>query len=183
MSHYILAVDAGFAGLGYAVIQLGERDRVIAFDSIITEKNSSRKRALRVADDDVARSVALLRGLREIVLKWKPAGAVVELPTGGARGARPNRCMGLATGIIAALPALLDISTEWVTPREVKTAAAGDPVASKEAVQAGVKKRFPEVSWGKLKRSKIEHAADAIGAFLAMRDGNGTLYGALKNRR
>lgn len=170
----VLAVDAGFAHMGWVVVDLmPQRDQVIDYGVVTTEKNAARKRALRVADDDVERCRILLTAIKQLVQMHMPQGAVVEIPHGGSQGARANRTMGMATCVVATLPSILGVPTEWVTPREVKLAMTSNPSATKEDMIQAVSRRWPYVAkWERIeKKALIEHAADALGAFAAAQAG------------
>lgn len=156
---------------------IAEDDRIIHAATCRTERNAG-KRGLRVADDDADRAQQLARFLLATIREWRPAGAVVELPSGGAQGARANRAMGMATGVVTAILEATGLAAEWVTPQGVKKASAGKKDASKGDVAGAVGGKF---TWAcDLPRSKAEqeHIFDAAGALLAARQG--TLMRALK---
>ncbi len=170
----LLGVDAGFAALGAVIIEDGT---VLHGEAFRTAK-TSKKHGLRVADDDAERCQQLARFLSRFIDEWRPAGAVVELPSGGAQGARAHRAMGMAAAVAAAVLELSDLPAEWVTPAEGKKAAAGRKDASKEDVQRGVRRAFQwpaGVSWP---ACEAEHIYDAAAAVLAA--SNGTLARALR---
>lgn len=169
----VLGIDAGFAATGLVVV---EGRRVLEWDVIRTERTPA-KRGVRVADDDAERCATLAQRLDQAIRSWAPAGAVVELPTGGAQGARANRAMGMATGIIVSVLELRAIPAEWVTPQMVKKAAAGRRDAAKEHVKEAVRRRFEWASWPAYAWQE-EHVADAAAAILAAE--GGTLLRALE---
>lgn len=170
----ILGIDAGFACLGL-VVMAGEQ--VLHAEAVRTEP-AQRKKALRVADDDAERCQFLARELARVIDTWKPAGAVVELPSGGAQGARSHRTMGMATAVVASVLEITGIAAEWVTPLGVKKAAAGRKDASKAEVATAVRE-WLDWSGVALPQAKIEREAiyDAAGALLAARQG--TLFRVL----
>lgn len=171
----LLGIDAGFAALGVVIIEDGT---VLHAEAARTARTTKKKRGLRVADDDADRCQQLARCLAWIIEEWRPAGAVVELPGGGARGARAHRAMGMATALVAAVLELSDLPAEWVTPAEGKKAAAGRMDASKEQVQHGVRRAFQWPEGAAWPACEAEHIYDAAAAVLAAR--NGTLARALR---
>lgn len=180
----VIAVDAGFQCMGVSIIDVEKHSDIPVFwTADRTKKNTTKTRGLRVADDDARRASALADALFSHFVAYRPNAIVVELPTGGAQGARANRCMGFASGIIVAVtraPGIYNLPVEWVTPRAVKLAAAKKSDASKEEVQAGVEKVFPgKIPWGTIPMWAQEHIADSLGAFLAFRDSN--IYKLLKS--
>lgn len=162
----VLGIDIGFAHTGLALIE-GYR---VVHSTVISTQKSDRKKELRVADDDAERCQLLTRSLVQYIQEYQPDGVIVELPTGGSQGARANRAMGMATGVIAAVVEILQVPTEWVTPTEVKMAACGRRDASKEDVQKAVLRHY---EWQEKPRkpSDFEHAADAAAAVWAAEHG------------
>lgn len=177
MGALVLGIDAGFTATGLVLVELRRESDVVVSAWVIRTVPTAKKRGVRVADDDAERCMALARS----IVEWVPAevrshgACVVELPSGGAQGARPNRAMGMATGMIAATVALQNWPTLWVTPDAVKRAATGRSKASKEEVAEAVGKRLEwvaAVAESVRRRPAVEreHLFDAAGAFLAGRD-------------
>jgi len=170
MTPYILGIDPGFGAMGLAVVDVRPDWWEVRYHQAVRTKRSARKRGVRVADDDAERARQLASALDEIIRTHRPMGAVVELPSGGARGARANRAMGIATGVVVAVLQLHGLPVEWVTPEDVKSVTGGRH-ASKEAVQEAVRQLlswtcgWPEEPWAQ------EHIADAAAAVLSAQDG------------
>src|SRR5690606_10564162 len=121
----VLGIDAGFQALGIVVVRLQPRgDGVVGYERLVVHgeavktERTSKKRGIRVADDDAERCQRLAQALKRVIETWKPAGAIVELPHGGAQGARANRAMGMATGVVTSALSILAVPTEWVTRSE-----------------------------------------------------------------
>ena len=194
----LLGIDAGFAKMGVVIVELGDvgngdpASRQILFAETCRTEPTPRKRGVRVADDDAERCQKLARFLIDTIRIHQPAGAVVELPSGGAQGARANRAMGMATGIVVAVLEMAELPVEWVTPGDVKLAATGRRDGSKDAVQDAVREAFDweegghgdkgrggesRSHWPRYKWAQ-EHVADAAAAVLAAE--GGTLMRALE---
>lgn len=194
----LLGIDAGFQAMGTVIVELGDMGdgdtafRQILFAETCRTKRTAKKRGIRVADDDAERCQKLARFLLDIICTHNPAGAVVELPSGGAKGARSNRAMGMATGVVVAVLEIAKLPAEWVTPQMVKKAATGRNDGSKEAVQEAVQEAFDwgrgvggdkgrggdvRSHWPRHKWAQ-EHVADAAAAVLAAE--GGTLIRALE---
>lgn len=196
----LMGIDAGFQASGVVIVELGDVDanttgpasrRILHAESFRT-KPSPKKRGIRVADDDAERCQELARFLIDTIRIHQPAGAVVELPSGGAQGARANRAMGMATGVVVAVLEVAELPVEWVTPGDVKVAATGRRDGSKEAVQEAVREAFDweegghgdkgrggesRSHWPRHKWAQ-EHVADAAAAVMAAE--GGTLIRALE---
>ena len=164
----VIAIDMGFAAVGIACFHVAENGsgKLHGAHAFKTKKNAQRRKGLRVADDDAERCRELTQWLEGMVdyLAGRPAGAIVELPSGGAQGARANRCMGMATGVVVTFLTMRGIPTEWITPQAVKKAATGRIYAKKEEMIARAWQRFPlgnAMAWEK------EHIADACWTFEA----------------
>lgn len=93
----------------------------------------------------------------------------VELPNAGAKGARANRAMGIATGMVAGITAKWNLPSIWVAPRQSKLKVGGKADASKEEMQAAVRKLWPKFAWP-TKQKDLEHIADAAAALIAAKE-------------
>ncbi len=166
----LLALDIGFRSTGFVVFNPFS-ENILNFGVIVTDKQSGKRGSrLRVSDDDFIRCQRMTKELCAVIATARITGVVAEIPTGGARGARPNRCMGLSTGLLAGIVEALSIPTEVFTPGEIKKAATGQRNGSKEAVIAAMTKRFPALLKFE-RKSLMEHLADAAAVILAAEDG------------
>jgi len=175
----VLAVDVGFAATGLAVMEESPMSvgvgvvRVwvpMALYCLRTEK-MTKKVGLRVADDDVRRVADLARGIVKVIDEHQIRRALVEVPGGGGRAARPVRCMALATGMIAAVLELRKVAWEVVTPDESRKAACGCGNPSKDEVIAAMGARYPTLLSTLSTKAEREHVADALATFEAGRNG------------
>ena len=165
----ILAIDAGFESMGWALVQ---PDGAKVIDAgIVRTKRSIKKKGVRVADDDAERCQILARGLSLLIRGNNVSGVICEMPSAGAQGARANRCMGMSTAIVASVVECTARPAEWVTPNAVKQ-VAGNLTATKEQIKAAVLRRWPEIA-AMLPDQKTlhEHICDAAAAFMAAENG------------
>jgi len=160
----ILSLDVGFRNTGWVVFDLD--GKIVDCGVLMTEKN---KKHIRVADDYATRAAKLAIGLKNIVLKYEIKLVVGELPVGGAQSARAMIQMGMANAVVAAVCAILDIPADWATPNEVKLAVCGKRSATKDEMMEQVCKLYPSYQFPKQK-NQFEHIADAVGAYLALKD-------------
>lgn len=178
----VVGIDAGFAATGLVAVHIGPFSLCVVAVEVVRTQPSDRKRGVRVADDDAERATRLFEGTASFLQRMDADGAVVELPTGGAQGARANRAMGIATGAVCGAVRAASVPAEWVTPRAVKLAACGNAVATKEAVAraccALLDWKAVSAVVESLPTTVSEHLWDAAGAVLAARDG--VLIGALR---
>lgn len=178
MKSLILGIDPGFGAMGMAVVDVRPGTWVVVHTRAVRTQRSTRKTTVRVADDDAERARQLAVALHDVIQEYRPMGAIVELPHGGARGARAARALGIATGVVVAVLQVAGLPVEWVTPSDVKL-VAGSLSASKVAVQRAVRKLlawpagWPHELWAH------EHIADAAAAVLAAKDG--LLVGMARN--
>jgi Holliday junction resolvasome RuvABC endonuclease subunit len=166
MSAPILTLDIGFRATGWAVLAGG----VPADSGCIRTKDDSKKRGVRKADADALACAEIARELWRIIRACGIRGIVCELPNAGAQGARPNRCMGMATAIVASVAELAGLPAEWVTPADVKAVAPGIRNPSKADVEAAVRSRWPDLVLPEAAADR-EHIADALGAYMAAEHG------------
>ena len=157
-----LGLDVAFANTGVVLVK---GKQVIYGHTIVTEKD---KNAKYVMDSHRARCLKLAYELYEIIDRYKPDKAYVELPTGASQSAVSALTMGLAIGVVTTVLWANAIPTKFVNPTHVKKAADGSHKASKEDVEIGVRKAFEWDSWPKNKGVR-EHMCDALGAILAGR--------------
>lgn len=163
----ILCLDAGFKSMGWAVLCGGK----IVDCGVFRTKETGRKGAVRVADDNAERVMDLTRRLRDLVQRHKVAGLLVEMPSGGAQSAKAMASMARSSTIAASMAGFFDLPYEWITPADVKIAAAGARTASKEEVKAGVLKHWPGAKLPKA-ACEWEHVTDALGVYMAAQHGN-----------
>lgn len=162
----LLSLDVGFGHCGWVVFDEGAP---IACGTIVTEKD--KRKTVRQSDDNAYRAAVLALQLRDLVRCYSVTGIIGELPHGGALSAVAIKHMALATGIVAATAAVLDVPVEWTDPNSVKLAMCGMRSATKDEMMDAARKRYPDYPWPKQK-GIFEHIADAVGVFLAMQGSN-----------
>jgi len=187
----ILALDPGFSNYGCSVID--PKGKIINLGTIQTQK--SKKKLLRVADDDVQRITTLVSGLSNVIHTYNIQGVLAELPPSNSQSAKSAKGLAMAVGLTVSLLTELKIPIEWATPTEVKKAMTGKKNASKEDMMKTACKKF---NWkittkdifakktGRLQRidktyhplgrpmgkNKFEHIADSLGAYMALKNSN-----------
>lgn len=177
----LVGVDLSFRNTGLVLAKPEHSDRgydVVDCKNVRTEK-ASKKKALYVAQDDVLQAQLLYDGIRDFIEAHKPTAVVVELPTAGAKGARSNRCMGMATGVIAGIAKETDLPFIWILPEDSKVALAGKKNASKKEMIKAAKELWPKFGWPG-SETNDEHIADACAALLVAR--NSDIYKFMRGR-
>jgi len=216
----VIAFDAGFRKLGVFVVEIlpkGDRP-CLAFTVVNKEKKKPepvgglrwRKApdatggSSRVAKEDFEQCMLQLDiALDKIPEKYlqQLAGVMVELPSGGAQGARANRCMGMATGLFAGLVKVLmerlgqALTCELFLPTEIEPLLGierhvekGAPKANKAAARKEKKERaralvlaeWPQFTGWPKTSTTAEDAYDAAATFLASRKKPNGLYAMLR---
>jgi Holliday junction resolvasome RuvABC endonuclease subunit len=165
MDGNLLALDVGFAKMGWCVFDNGEP---IAFGIIKTAKSG--KKNVRVADDRAYMAGYLAAELKRVICDHKVCGCVGELPSGGAKSAKAMAYMAAGIAVASSVLSVLKIPVEWTTPTEGKMALCGKRNASKVEMMDAVRKEYPHILWPKVK-AKFEDVADAVGAYRAAKDG------------
>ncbi len=143
----VLGIDPGTAITGYGVVEeKGGELKALAFGAIRT----SAKQPLPT------RLQAVYRGVKELVLEWKPSAAAVE-ELFFSSNVRTAMSVGQARGV--ALLALADagLSVAEYTPLTVKQAVTGYGGADKAQVQEMVR-----LLLGLAEAPKPDDAADAL---------------------
>jgi hypothetical protein len=146
MAKIILGIDAGFSNTGITAMLVNKGKLRLINTAVYTTEKDNRKKSIRQADDDIERLKKLTNNLQDFIIdtqsfmqrKFGSTNfryfAAVEFPTGGARGARPGRCMGMATGHLVAFLMMNGISFEIVTPKQVKEISSNVKSVSKGIV-------------------------------------------------
>lgn len=158
----ILGLDVAFRNVGWVLVDPHTFD-VTGGGCISTEK-SDKKRGIRVADDDVRCCMEIASALAQLIDNNKVKVVVIEVPSGGAKGARALRAMSLVTGVIAAVCELRRVAAVWVTPGDSKKFNTGIRDAGKDVVAASVRVKFPMLSEFLTGKGRDEHICDAAAA-------------------
>jgi len=185
----LLCLDIGFGNMGWSVFNKG---RLQACGVIKTTK--TKKKMVRVADDNAVRCAYIARELSEIISTYKVKGVVGEAPSGGSQNASAAVKMALAMGTAVGVFESRNIPAEWYTPGDIKKAAVGRATGTKHEIMMVVAERLGlKVEKKKIKapRSKLgyridyrfhavgrkwpggtfEHIADSICAYWAANTG------------
>lgn len=178
---YLFCIDAGFANTGMSLFRIkpnsmGKLEFIKCFTA--RTKKSDKKRSIRVADDDSERVLQIIRQVDDFIRPFdgNKIMVAIELPTGGAQGARANRTMGLITGAMVTYLEIMDWTVEYVTPNDVKIAVTKSRKASKDEIMDEIRKMLKKHS-NKLPKTKaeFEHIADSVGVALHIKK-NSNLY-------
>jgi len=170
----VLGLDAGFSLPGYAIVDTVE-NVVLCAGGISTARTSKTERKKQpnfyVSHDDARRVIYLFSELKQIIDKYKPVIACVELPIGAGRSSAAVKGMAYAAAIAAILVHCCGLEPVWLTPRQNKLASTNLPDAEKEQVWAGVQRRFPNVDWPRNKHGAYDKLvcwamADALSTIM-----------------
>lgn len=163
----IVGVDPALANFGMARMAFDTETMELEHKGIrLIETTKTKNKVVRRNSDDLRRARDLVDGFKEFV-----EGAAVifaEIPT-GAQSARAALSFGIAIGILAWRPDIIEIQ-----PTETKKAAVGTGTASKDEMIDWAMEKYPDVPWftrkfrGEVQRlDKNEHVADATAVIHA----------------
>ena len=125
----VLGIDPGYAILGWGVLDVeGNHFKVIAYDSILTDKDTPMPRRLQ----------ELHMGLKEIIEKYKPEEAAIE-ELYFNNNAKTAIMVGEARGVAVLACADGGLRIAEYTPLQIKQALVGYGRADKKQVQQMVK--------------------------------------------
>jgi len=167
----IMGADPGLANFGVAFLELvGGANRVKALYTLTTAKSDKKLKVLS-SSDGFRRCRELAEQLADLVdLHGLPSVICAEAmsyPRASSAAAK----MAMSWGVVAALSAHHCIPVVQCSPQQLKKALCGRANATKEDVQRALCRRYVKADlFGKLAKSKREHAADALGAIVACRD-------------
>ena len=108
---------------------------------------------------------------------------IAELP-GGSKSAKAAALMKMATGLAIGMCTAHDIMIDWISPRNVKQYALGDPHATKKKIimwarrkhEAWLPKPFPKSA------GEMEHIADSMAVYYAYKQLHGESLCEEKNQ-
>lgn len=166
----IMALDVGFRNTGVVIFD-PVTDQPIACKTVRT-KPSAKKLQVRKADDNSRRAQEMALELEEVIEQFNVKGVVGELPSGGSKSHSAATMMAAATAVVSAVIALKRLPNEWSTPSEGKTALCGNSQASKEEMMAEARRLYGSLIAFPKAKAEFEHQADAIGAYIAQKNGN-----------
>lgn len=179
----MLAIDPGFAELGWAVLDFGAVQAVpgIGFAAVEAEvvacgvlrtAKETKKRKLHSGSDDGRRIDLLTEALVRLSVEqgvvqhreaWKYGAfhlGAYEIPS-AAKGARAAHALGLAHAISRIALRRTCSSVVEITVADARTAAAGKPKAKEGDAHAAIKARWPRLVHA------TAHELDAIAVGLA----------------
>jgi len=171
----VMGIDIAFDKTGISLMEVSHegKQHIAGVWGIESQKGAPPGKAhIYKSDIDCQRAQYLASEVRKLVADWGPLLIVVELPHGGAKGARAARCMGIATGVIGALGAVWKDRgypvIRWITPGDGKVAALGKKSGSKAEVIKAISERYPGFDWDSQKAKFLEHICDSVAAILAV---------------
>lgn len=170
----VMGIDAAFSNVGFAIADVDLTDpshpvvKVVHLDILQTEGVKKRPKGVPRSHDDLRRARLAVTKIRDLQRIWEPDYVVAEVPF-GSQSARASWALGIALGVLASVPGLIE-----VTPRQVK-AATGEPHADKDLMIEWAMDLHPDAGWRtrKLKGNVVqvasvnEHIADALATIYA----------------
>ncbi len=162
----VLAVDPGFASLGWAVVSFTDSGPVCEAAGVL---RTAADRTKLKYNDNVDRSRYLYENLKQIADQFGIRIIASEAQS-WTRFANADRALAFSFGLLAALGVEIGAPIVQITPQVVKARVCGKKTASKDEVMQAVC-RLATGSQDKLEAIRAttqrEHAADAIGVALA----------------
>ena len=172
-----MCIDPGFAESGVVFIDAATND--LQHYTLVSTEKSSKKKNVRSADDFAERSMLMFRELTRLLCQQCPDAVFVEMPTLGAKSASAMRALSLASGIISSFIESTGLPYESVSPTDVKKALCASKTASKTDMCNAAAKLYPQLKKAYYsKRSAdgwsgdFEHVADAVGVYMACKNGS-----------
>jgi Holliday junction resolvasome RuvABC endonuclease subunit len=173
----ILAVDPGFASLGYVVVQHeGGADTVREMG--IVETKPAKDKGLLKTEDQFRRLRYSSERLWTLAEHYEVDAIAFESLSIPQQTSKQNAIkIGHPYGMLGMLAAALDIAVVMMTPQAVKKALCGKANASKADVEQAVKGMFSEQAGVALfieeyPESKRNHGWDALAAYVAAGESN-----------
>ena len=160
----ILTCDPSFTAWGWAVLE----GHMVKATGVIVTKPETKKRRIRVGDDDVRRTGELITQLVKIIDKYKVTFIVTELPH-GSQNSRGAIMIGIVLGVLQSFNIIRNIPVEWYSENDAKKALLGRISATKQQVIDAVADLY-EVEWqfksnGEPLKYHNEAVADALAIY------------------
>ena len=180
-SVHLLGLDPGLATMGWTVIEFTPTgDKFVEAGVLRTEK-SDKKRVVLASDDNLRRAREAADKLYYLFQTYQFSAICAEsmsFPRSSSAAAK----VAMVWGALAMLTAVHPISVVQASPQEVKKHLCGKRDASKEEVEAEVKKRYPtmEAALADVPKSFREHPYDAAAVLLTAMD-KSELIRAIRN--
>lgn len=194
MSNLAFGMDAGFIKTGFAVFDLEHNDSLIRATTLTSDSAAEKEAAHYVALADARACANALMKWHNFFEEYKPKGVFIEIPSGGAQGARANRCMGMATAMVMGFLDRHNVAFELYLPSDVELAlgihlnrddakkrgfSKGDATAwKKQRLKDIATGTYPEFDRWPSTKALAEDSYDAVAAFLCGKD-HGQLYAKL----
>jgi len=183
MSLIVLGLDPGFSALGYALVNLYTKKLVSL--GVVRTKKSDKKRRVLASDDNLRRSREIHRELMNLLGEHDDdrlmgcghydgtncvavCAEAMSFPRNSSAAAK----VAMSWGIIASVADRFGLPVVQASPQEIKKKLCGRKDASKEDIEAAVKKLYrADDSWLKnVPDSLHEHAWDALSAIAGCAD-------------
>ncbi len=159
---YILALDTGFANMGYAVVDTRlVKQGFVDAGCITTERGSHPSVAL----ENIARCTQLFNRLATIMEQYPLRAIVAEYPFGGSRNMKAASAMAMSSAVVTCFALHAGCHIFPVTPNEVKRLVNPKPkaaVSKKEVIEFVIERYGSELLPENALR---EHTADAMAAY------------------
>lgn len=155
-----MCLDVAFRNVGVAIVH----QKTIQHVGVITTEKTKFKMA-RKSDDNADCCAIIASALVKLMHQFNIQGIVAELPHGSQNAASAIQ-MGMATGVVAAVAATLQIPIAYVTEFEGKKATLNKRAATKEEMINYALNNWKYDGFPKTK-GKMEHIADALAAYTA----------------
>ena len=161
---YMLALDPSFRATGWAVLNLGPM-QIVALGVIQTAKAKATERLLAAADDGRA-GLVIRRAVKGLLEEYLPIVVAQEANTGSKSAKAAKQLARAQQACCDACDEHLGAMPMMHTPQAVKKGMTGAMGASKDEVEAAVRKHWPEADFNVLLAGvapkKRENAFDAL---------------------
>ena len=163
-----MACDPSLSAWGWVVLQ---GNMVIATGCIKTD-SESKKRRIRVGDDDVRRVGEIISQLVRVIEKHNVSFIVTELPH-GSQNSRGAIMIGVVIGIMQSFNVLQNIPVEWYSEADAKKALLGRISSTKKQIIDAIDELY-NVPWTGV-QFRDEAVADALAVYYAAECNSPTL--------
>jgi Holliday junction resolvasome RuvABC endonuclease subunit len=155
----VLGIDCGFTLPGLAVVRYDDHRApqltfgcAVATTGVTAKKRKTQK--LYKSEDDARRMLEISDAVAAVINEWRPALAVLELPSGGGRSSNAVKGMAIGASVAVVTCHRLDVPLAYVTAGASKKSTAEERHAQKESVLMHVRSTFPDYDgWPRMKKA------------------------------
>lgn len=164
----VLAVDPGFASMGWVLLQLGgtePADEVVGCGLIETSPSTNKKERVAKAGSNTDRNQVIVRALQA---QWDGVVVLARESASIPRSSSVAHQLGISYGTLTTLAEVHECPVYEVSPQRIKHALCGKLDASKAEIEVVARARYSFPGIDAVSKSKRNHIYDAAAVAIVV---------------